>query len=290
MRKRVISRLFSTSFMNLNLSGKNAIITGASYGLGFACAQALAEEGVNVAICSRDKEKISEAAEAIRGSVQNKAIKPGAVATTAVGTCAGVQANLTNEDDLQRLVAESQHTLGDIDILVLSTGHPPTFPFSVASDEQWKLGTDLLLRPAIVLPRLLIPAMQKRKYGRIIFIGSIFGLEAEKTSVIQSTLRTGLNALSKCIATEYAADGITSNVICPGYFDTPLVQNLAQQYADSQKVSRETVLQDWADYSPMKKFGKPEDLGALITFLASPRAEFITGTTITIDGGAVRRW
>ena len=275
--------------MNLNLNGKNAIITGASYGLGFACAKALAEEGVNVSICSRDKEKVSEAVDAIRSSVPDTGLKPDS-APGAIENCIGVQADLTNEDDLRRLVEESQDTLGEIDILVLSTGHPPTFPFSVATDEQWKLGADLLLRPAIVLPRLLIPSMQKRKYGRIIFLGSIFGLEAEKSSVIQSTLRTGLNALSKCIATEYAADGITANVICPGYFDTPLVQNLAQQYADSQKVSRQVVLQDWADYSPMKKFGKPDDLGALVTFLASPRAEFISGTTITIDGGAVRRW
>lgn len=274
--------------MNLNLSGKNAIITGASYGLGFACAKALAEEGVNVSICSRDKEKVSEAVEAIRG-VLNGAAKSDTAAST-IARCVGVQADLTNEYDLRRIVEESQDSLGEIDILVLSTGHPPTFPFSVATDEQWKLGTDLLLRPAIVLPRLLITTMQKRKYGRIIFLGSIFGLEAEKSSVIQSTLRTGLNALSKCIATEYAADGITANVICPGYFDTPLVQNLAQQYADSQKVSRQVVLQDWADYSPMKKFGKPEDLGALVSFLASPRAEFISGTTVTIDGGAVRRW
>lgn len=263
--------------MDLNINGKNAIVTGASYGLGFACAKVLAEEGANVSICSRGEDKVADAVREISKD-------------SGTAKCFGVTADLTNENDLNRLVEDSQKQLGDIDILVLSTGHPPTFPFSVATDEQWQRGIDLLLRPAIVLPRLLIPAMQKKKYGRIIFLGSIFGLEAEKSSVIQSTLRTGLNALAKCIATEYAADGITANVICPGYFDTPLVQGLAQQYANSQKVSRETVLQDWADYSPMKKFGKPDDLGALVSFLASPRAEFITGTTITIDGGAVRQW
>jgi len=262
--------------VDLQLHGKNAIVTGASYGLGHACANALAMEGANVAICSRDLEKIQTAAAEISSSCGVKAV--------------GIEADLTVENDLLRLVDEAQEALGDIDILVLSTGHPPTYPFSAATDEHWKQGLDLLLRPAILLPRLLLSKMQSKKFGRIIFLGSIFGLEPEKSSVVQSTLRTGLNALAKCIATEVAPDGVTVNVICPGYFDTPLVQNLAQQYADSQKVSRETVLQDWADYSPMKKFGKPEDLGALVTFLASPRAEFITGTTVTIDGGAVRRW
>ncbi|MDZ4834386.1 MAG: SDR family oxidoreductase [Candidatus Melainabacteria bacterium] len=262
--------------MDLSLKGKTAIITGASHGLGYACAKALAMEGVNVAICSRDANNIQASAAEIASTCKVNAV--------------GIEADLTVETDLSKIVDKAHHALGDIDILVLSTGHPPTFPFSVATDEQWKRGLDLLLRPAIVLPRLLLPSMQKKKFGRIIFLGSIFGLEAETSSVIQSTLRTGLNSLSKCIATEVAADGVTANVICPGYFDTPLVQTLAQQYADSQKVPRETVLKDWADFSPMKKFGKPEDLGALVAFLASPRGEFITGTTVTIDGGAVKRW
>lgn len=262
--------------MDLRLAGKSALVTGASHGLGYACAKALAEEGVDVAICSRDEEKIRAAAQEIGTACGIKAV--------------GIAADLSREEDLSRLVDRAQIELGEIDILVLSTGHPPTFPFSAATDEQWEKGIDLLLRPAIVLPGMLIKGMQARKFGRLIFIGSIFGLEAEKSSVIQSTVRTGLNALAKCVATEFATDGITANVICPGYFDTPLVQNLAQQYATSQKTSLEAVLSDWASHSPMKSFGKPEDLGALVAFLSSPKAAFITGTTVTIDGGAVRRF
>lgn len=129
-----------------------------------------------------------------------------------------------------------------------------------------------------------------RKYGRIIFIGSISGLEPEVTSVVQSTFRTGLNAFAKCVATEVAADGVTVNVICPGYFDTPLVRELAQQYATTQNAPVESVLKDWAQYAPAKRFGKPDDLGSLVAFLASPKAEFMTGTTVTVDGGAVRAY
>lgn len=262
--------------MDLKLQGRKALITGASYGLGFACAQALAEEGAAVAICSRDQEKVKGAASQISELTGSKTL--------------AISADLTIEEDLQRVFSEAQMFLDGIDILVVSTGHPPTYPFSQATDEQWKLGEELVLRPPIVLTRLVLPAMKKQKFGRIIFIGSIFGLEAESSSVVQSTLRTGLNAMAKCIATEVAEDNVTVNVICPGYFETPLVENLALQYANAQQTTRAAVLEDWKQYSPVKRFGKPEDLGALVAFLSSPKAEFITGTTITIDGGAVRKY
>jgi 3-oxoacyl-[acyl-carrier protein] reductase len=132
--------------------------------------------------------------------------------------------------------------------------------------------------------------MKAQGYGRLVFIGSIFGLEPERSSIVQSTLRTGLNSFSKCIASEFAADGITSNVICPGYFDTPLVRDLAKKYALETNTSVEAVLDDWRTFAPVKKFGKPEDLGDLVAFIASPRGEFINGTSITIDGGALRQY
>lgn len=262
--------------MDLGLSGMNALVTGASYGLGFACAEALAGEGVNLAICSRSVDKITAAAAdlASRNSVR----------------VTGIAADLTDAEDLERLAREAISSLGQIDVLVLSTGHPPTFPFSQATDEDWSHGHKLILRPAIVLSRLLQEGMRARKFGRIIFIGSIFGLEPEKTSVVQSTLRTGLNALAKCLATELAEDGVTVNVICPGYFETPLVRELAKQYAVAQQRTVEEILCDWANYAPVKRFGKAEDLGSLVAFLASAKAEFITGTTITMDGGAVRQY
>ncbi len=262
--------------MDLGLAGKNALVTGASYGLGYACAKALALEGANVAICSRDASKIKSIADEISLTSGTKVF--------------GFPADLTSEKDLLQLVQASKDALKTIDILVVSTGHPPTYSFSKATDAHWELGTALVLRPPVLLTRLLLDEMRSNKYGRIIFIGSIFGLEPEQTSVVQSTLRTGLNALAKCIATEVAGDGVTVNVICPGYFDTPLVRALAQQYADSQNDSVDNILRSWADYAPSKRFGKPDDLGSLVAFLASDKAEFITGTSITIDGGAVRQY
>lgn len=262
--------------MDLELKGKTALVTGASHGLGHACARVLAQEGADLVICSRKKDKIKAAANEISRKSGSKVI--------------GLDCDLTKDDQMQKLVESTQRELGHIDILVVSTGHPPTYAFSKATDEHWSEGNALVLRPPIVLSRLVLESMRKRKYGRIIFIGSIFGLEAEKTSVVQSTLRTGLNALAKCIASEVAADGVTVNVICPGYFYTPLVKELAGQYAEMMNSTTEEILGTWQSFSPSKKFGKPDDLGALVAFLSSPRAEFITGTTVTIDGGAVKRF
>jgi 3-oxoacyl-[acyl-carrier protein] reductase len=262
--------------MELGLKDKTALVTGASYGLGFACAKELSREGAKVVICSRDADRIQAAADDITSETGNE--------VTAIA------ADLTSETDISNLLEKSNVALGHIDILVLSTGHPPTYPFTIATDEDWETGIKLILQPAIKLSRGLLEGMRERKYGRLIFIGSVFGIEPEQSSVVQSTLRTGLNSFSKCIGTEAAADGVTSNVICPGYFETPLVTNLAQKYADEAGVPLQQILDGWKNFAPSKKFGKPEDLGAFVSLLASPRGEFFNGTSIVIDGGAIKQY
>lgn len=262
--------------MDLGLTGKTALVTAASYGLGYACAKELSREGVRVVICSRDKDRIEAAAREISSETGNSVV--------------AVVADLTTDEGLSKLLVDARASLRHIDILVLSTGHPPTYPFTLATDEHWVRGIQLILQPAIKLTRGLLGEMRQQKYGRLIFIGSIFGLEPEKSSVVQSTLRTGLNSFSKCIGTEAAADGVTSNVICPGYFETPLVTSLAQKYADEAQVPLQQILDEWKNFAPSKKFGKPEDLGAFVALLASPRGEFFNGTSIVMDGGAIRQY
>ena len=262
--------------MDLGLTGKAALVTGASYGLGFACARELSLEGVRVAICSRDSDRVSEAAERIASETGNHVT--------------GIAADLRQEAAVRELIERAEAALGAIDILVLSTGHPPTFPFSRATDEHWEEGIDLLLRPAIRLTRALLPGMRQRRYGRLIYIGSATGLQPEKSSVVQSTLRTGINGFSKCIATEAAADGVTANVVCPGYFDTPLVTDLAHKCAKEEGVPVEQIIDDWKNLSPVGKFGAPSDLGAFVSFLASPRGEFFNGTSIAMDGGYLKQY
>lgn len=262
--------------MQLELKDRTVLITAATYGLGYACAEAFAREGMRLLICSRDQSRVDEAVQ--------KLSELGAASVD------GIKADLTNEADLEKLIEQTGRTLGKLDILLLNTGHPPTYPLLQTTDHHWQQGIDLILKPAIKLTQAFLPQMRENAYGRLIYIGSIFGLQAEPSSIIQSTLRTGLNAFVKCVAAEGAREGVTANVVCPGYFHTPLAVDLAGKYAREAGSTTESVIESWRELAPAKKFGNPADLGSLVAFLASPRAEFINGTAITIDGGLIRQY
>lgn len=257
--------------MTQALTGKKALITAASYGLGYAAARALVDAGCKVVLNSRSADNLEKAVRQLGGSAS------------------GIAADLARPEERSRLMIEALEKLEEIDILVVSTAHPPTRPFSKATDEDWELGCQLLLRAPIELSRAVLPAMKSNGYGRLIYIGSIFGLEAEASSVVQSTFRAGLNNFAKCIAVEEAGNGITANVICPGYFDTPLVRSLAAQYAQESARDVEAVLEEWKTFSPMNKFGNPDDIGAFITYLCSPQGSFFSGAAVHIDGAAIKR-
>ncbi|MFN8389928.1 MAG: SDR family oxidoreductase [Bdellovibrionota bacterium] len=262
--------------MQIDLKGKKVLVTAATYGLGLACAEAFAMEGADLFVCSRDEARVDSTIASLS--------KNGA------SSVSGTRADLTSGTDLDTLIRVANERLGYVDVLVLNTGHPPTRPLLSATDEEWQHGIDLILKPAIKLTKALLPAMRQRGFGRLIYMGSVFGLQPEPSSIIQSTLRTGLNAFAKCVAAEGAADGVTANVICPGYFLTPLTDSLAGQYAEEAGVSRAQILEQWRDIAPAKRFGEVGDLAALVTFLASSRGAFINGTALTIDGGFLRQY
>lgn len=255
--------------MSLDLENRLALVTAASEGLGFACAKTLAEEKCRVVLSSRSTQKLERAC-------------------AEIGAVSGIPCDLGRLEDLDALISGVENAHGAPDILVISTAHPPTKPFSRAMDEDWETGHNLLIRPVITLCRRWLPAMVQKKYGRIIVIGSIFGKEHEESSVIQSTYRTGLHGLVKCIAREYASSGVTANVICLGYFNTPLVRNLAHHYAQERKVGDSVVLDEWKSFSPAGRYGRFEEIGVLAAYLASPSGGFTSGAAITIDGAATR--
>ncbi len=259
--------------MDLGLANKVALVTAASRGLGYACAMALATEGAHVAICSRSKTRVRAAASRISKATGSKVI--------------GIQTDLTREEQLPRLVREVEKVLGSIDIFVFNTGNPPAGDFASASDKDWALGFSLCLRAPIVLCRLILPKMRKRTFGRIIFLSSIFAQEPDKGYVVSSTLRAGLGALSKCLAREAGQDGVSVNLVCPGYFDTPLLHELARKQAKKLGKSSKQVLLEWGKLSPAGQLGTPSHLGALVALLASSQAGYIQGAAVPIDGGAL---
>lgn len=260
--------------MELGLSDKCVLVTGASQGLGRACAEALAAEGARIAICSRSMSRITKAADGI--------------ADTAGSEVIGFVCDLTNPKDIQRLISQTQEHFGHIDALVFNHGNPPPGSFFDISIERWQEGLNISLWPAIHLCRAVIPAMKEQHWGRIIFISSTFAKEPDPNYVISSTLRAGLLGLAKCLSRELAPYQITVNTVLAGYFDTPLIRQLAAEVGRRVRKDDKQILQEWANMSPSRTMCEPFALGQLVAWLSSEQAHNVTGTAVTSDGGLLK--
>ena len=259
--------------MNLGLRGKVALVTAASRGLGRACAQALAEEGARVAICSRSLERISSAASEISQETGNE-VKAFA-------------ADVTKPEDIYRLISEVKNSFGRLDVLVSNTGSPPPGDFCAIEREQWQCGLDLCLWPAIYLCRAVIPEMQKQHWGRIIFLSSSFAKDPDANFIVSSTIRAGLLNMAKCLARDLAPSRITVNTVMPGYIDTPLLREFAEVSTELSQASSQSLYDAWAQMIPAGRLGNAMELAQAVAFLASDSSAYITGSAIGLDGGLI---
>ena len=257
--------------MNLGLEGKTALVTGASAGLGFATALELAREGVHLAINSRSLQRLETASEHIRRETGH--------------VSALLPADLSQAGAAEDVVLKTHERLGSLDILVVNAGGPPPGQFMSHTKSTWLDSADLTLFSAINLCRAAIPEMIRKRWGRVVFITSIAVKQPIDNLVMSNTLRAGVTGLSKSLSNELARHGITFNTVCPGYTETERLQNLVQIEADREGHSIDEVYQTYCKRVPAGRLGKPDELAALITFLASERASYITGTSLTVDGG-----
>ena len=262
--------------MNLNLKNKNAIVCASSQGLGKAAAIDLAKEGVNLAICSRDQEKIDKAKEEILQKTEHN-IK--VIAS---------KADLDSLEDIQIFLQEVEQSLGEVDILVNNTGGPPPSTFEQISDEDWQNAFNSTMMSAIRLSRALVPNMKKKEWGRIINISSVSVKTPVNGLFLSNSLRMGVLGWAKALADELAAHGITVNTVCPGYTRTERVEAILESQSSSSGLSKEEIEKTIADNIPMKRVGEAEDLAGLITFLASEKANYMTGLAVQVDGGSAR--
>ena len=262
--------------MNLNLQNKNAIVCASSQGLGKAAAIDLAKEGVNLAICSRDQEKIDKAKEEIllRTDHNIKVI--------------ALKADLDSLEDIQIFLQEVEQSLGEVDILVNNTGGPPPSTFEQISDEDWQNAFNSTMMSAIRLSRSLVPNMKKKEWGRIINISSVSVKTPVNGLFLSNSLRMGVLGWAKALADEVAAHGITVNTVCPGYTKTERVEAILESQSSSSGLSKEEIEKTIADNIPMRRVGEAEDLAGLITFLASEKANYMTGLAVQVDGGSAR--
>jgi len=262
--------------MNLNLKNKNAIVCASSQGLGKAAALDLAEEGVNLAICSRDQDKINKVKEEIHQKI-NSEIK-----------VIALKVDLDSPDEIQAFYKQVENDLGSVDILVNNNGGPPPSTFEQLSDDDWQKAFNSTMMSCLRLSKLVMPNMKKNGWGRIINISSVSVKTPVNGLFLSNSLRMGVLGWAKALSDELAPHGITVNTVCPGYTRTERVEAILETQSNSSGLKKEEIEKSIAENIPMKRVGEAEDLAGLITFLASEKADYMTGLAIQVDGGSAR--
>lgn len=255
--------------MDLGISGRTAIVLGGSQGLGLACAKALAEAGVKVAVNGRDADKARRAASEI-----------GAGAVAVPGD--------VSDGEARRAIVEQARALGPVTILVTNAGGPPPGPVESHSEEVWlkALGTNML--SAIGLARLVLPDMRKEGYGRIVNVTSFSVRDPYPNMGVATGVRAGLTGAMRSLSHEVAADGITVNNLLPGLMDTGALARVYNAQASDRGISPEEAKAGMAASVPMKRLGRASDFGPACAFLCSVHAAYITGQNLAVDGGLSR--
>ena len=262
--------------MDLNLKNKNAIVCASSQGLGKAAAIDLALEGVNLAICSRDQDKIDKTKAEILKRTNNQ-IK-----------VIALKANLNSSEQIETLYEEALNSLGSIDILVNNNGGPPPSTFDQLTDDDWQNAFNSTMMSCLRLSKLVMPQMKDRGWGRIINISSVSVKTPVNGLFLSNSLRMGVLGWSKALADELAPFGITVNTVCPGYTRTERVEAILESQSNASGLKKEDIEKSIANNIPMKRVGEAEDLAGLITFLASEKANYMTGLAVQVDGGSAR--
>ncbi|UCH95163.1 MAG: SDR family oxidoreductase [Candidatus Aminicenantes bacterium] len=257
--------------MELNIEGKVAVVTASSKGLGRAVAEALAKEGVNLAICSRDKERIQEAAHNIRARYEVEVLADVCDVT-----------DITSIESFKGKVIDHFNTCH---ILYANAGGPPPGKAEDFTGEDFKKAVDLNLMSTINLVYAFLPFMKDQEWGRILASASITVKQPLPTLALSNVSRAGVVAFIKTLSKEVAPFNVTANTLAPGYIMTERVIQLLENQAQNQGISYHDALEQLRNKIPGKTIGKPEDFGALCAFLASEHASYITGETFLIDGG-----
>ena len=244
--------------MDLGLSGRAALVTGASSGLGLASAGALAAEGARVAMLGRRRELL-----------EREAARVGGIA---------VPGDVTAPHDLERAVEATLEAFGGIDVLVWNGGGPPPGTGTEVTPDTLQLALELLLAPAVRLVHLCLPHLERSAGGRIIAITSIAAKEPVDHLALSNAFRPAVSGWLKTLSRELGPRGITVNCVAPGRIATARLEQLYPQGPSEA---------DLADI-PLRRWGAPSELGDVVCFLASERARYVTGQTIVVDGGLQR--
>lgn len=257
--------------MDLGLEGRVAVVTGASLGIGAATVSRLAAEGASVAFCARTTTDVEALAERVGSN--GKAAK-------------GYSVDMSQATEIDAFIASVQNDLGPIDVLVNNVGSSPSRNFLYMADDDWRELFELNLMSAVRCSRLVIPPMRERGDGRIVMISSAAAKYPTPDLIDYSASKAAMIAVGKALANKYGRDGVLVNSVLPGLVDTPMWDRATQEISDATGREPEAIRSDIAKDVPVGRYGHPEEVADVVTFLCSSRASYINGTTITVDGGA----
>ncbi|MXW10568.1 MAG: SDR family oxidoreductase [Gammaproteobacteria bacterium] len=260
--------------MDLGLTGKVALVAASSRGLGRAVAEEFAREGARLVMCARGEDDLNRTRDRI---ARDTGSQPVAVA-----------ADLTDPKGVRHVADTAAEAFGQVDILVTNTGGPPSGRFEAHSPEAWRTAVAQNLESVLNLTRAVLPGMRERGWGRIINVTSIAVKQPVDGLILSNSVRAAVTGFARTLANEVARDGVTVNNVMPGYTRTARLDWLAGQIAAREDIDREAAFDRWASEIPAGRVGDPAEFAALVTFLASERASYITGTSIPVDGGWIR--
>ena len=259
--------------MKIDLAGKKALIGGSSKGIGLGIASQLAESGASVCLMARNKSKLEEIINQLPNSENHSYLI----------------VDFSNFEEY-KIKIEAYLENNQVDILVNNTQGPPAGNSLSKDIDSYQEAFDLLFKSIVYTTSLIVPKMQKNKWGRIINVTSVSVKEPLNYLVLSNSIRSAVVAWAKSLSVDVGKDGVTVNSILTGYFDTERIKELNKEKSKSLNISEEEVLEKMKSLVPINRLGKTEEYGYLVSFLSSDTASYINGASIPIDGGLLRSY
>ena len=260
--------------MDLGIAGKTALVVAASKGMGKASALGLAAEGARVVMCARGEGPLKDAAAEVKQKTGAEVL--------------ALPADASRAPDISRVVAEANRAFGGVDILVANVGGPPPGPFETMTDEQWKAAFEQVHLSTVRFIREVLPHMKRSRWGRILAIQSSSVKQPVDGLVLSNGIRPGIAGLFKTLAGDLAKDNITVNLVLPGRIMTDRFLEHQTDRAKRSGVTLEQQMEISSADIPMGRIGTPDEFAAMVVFLASARASYVTGVAVQVDGGLIR--